>query len=226
MARNQTTLKSKTFDSKRQRVNVKNIKKPRISDLGRYEGGSYKGGRRAKNLSYSPDGFVYNQFGVEVSLEEKKRLEYLVNTANRKRKRMLERENEMMLFAGGEKLNASVADKTMGRQSDFILVRKSKSLQRFETREQFDTYIQNLEKITDRNYVKQRASMYKDNFIKAMENENYSKDIINSIKDLNIKQFMEVSQTEEFARFGFVYDVNQRKLVIAGIRSAVERVRK
>lgn len=186
--------------------------------------GNKRGVRRGKNLQKSPDGFLYNQYGIEFSFDEKKRLESLVNTANAKRRRMLKQEGEMELFTGGEAQGTGVADNVLGRESDFVIQAKTKSLQRFRTREDFDNYLKNLERTNKRDYIDTRVQQYKDNYIQALEGQGIDKNITKSLKKMKTKDFMKLARTEEYARFGYVYDQGMKTKVEAGIKAGIQRV--
>lgn len=197
----------------------------RFNRLGQYEGQQYRGGRKSTpNLKRLARGRVENQHGVIFTDRERKELERLVNRANAKRKRLIANEEQMELFAAGEKLNAKVADTRMGRESDFVFQRKSKSLQRFSSKEEYRNYIKNLKKVTDPKYMERAARQYKRNFIKALENEGYSQSLINKINRLNADEFLELSRTEVVANFGFVYSKQQRALVEEGISRGIDRL--
>lgn len=186
--------------------------------------GNLRGKRRGKNLTVGVDGYVYNQYGVEFTIEEKKRLESLVNTANAKRRRMLRKEEQMQLFTGGEAQGVGVAESFMGRESDFVIQAKTKSLQRFRTREDYENYVRNLERVNKRDYINVRIEQYRDNYLKALKQEGFDDSIINAIAQMKPKDFMKLSQSEEYARFGFVYDNGQREAVTRGLIAGIKRI--
>lgn len=186
--------------------------------------GNLRGTRRGKNLIKGSDGFLYNQYGVEFSLEDKRALESKVNSANAKRRRMLKQEKDLQLFTGGEGQGVSVANDFMGRESDFVIQAKTKSLQRFKTREDYENYMRNLDRVTKRSYISDRVNIYKENYIKALQLEGFDPRIIEAIEKMKYQDFMKLSQSEEYARFGHVYDAGQRQAVEQGLISGIKRI--
>ena len=103
-----------------------------------YEGTEYRGGRVSgrKNLIKLEGGKVQNQHGVVFTEEEKKALERQVNRANRTRMKMLEEEGNLERHVEGKPTGQKVSTlQNMGKESDFIISRKSKSLQGFKTKQ-------------------------------------------------------------------------------------------
>ena len=106
-------------------------------------GKSYKnnaGGRLGrKNLNYLDNGKIKNQHGVVFSEKEKRALESAVNMANRKRAKQLKEVATLPRTVRGIDTGDTLATKLqMGFESDFIITKKTKSLQRFTSREQYD----------------------------------------------------------------------------------------
>lgn len=198
----------------------------KIKKLGTYEGRQYTGGRKksSRNLTYKGKS-IYNMHGVRFTQNNRRTLESLVNSANRKAKNLANIEANMQLYAGGEKVPAKVADKLMGRSSDFAFNRKSKSLQQFKTKEDFQNYIKNLRKITKHDYIDKVSKTYQKNYIKAMRKQGLPDDLIREINNLTPEQFRKLSQSEELVRFGYIYDIYQRENVINGIRAGIERIK-
>lgn len=173
-----------------------------------------------------------NKFGVEFTGDDKKRLESLVNSANRKRNRLIKQEGELDRYIMGKPTGKKLKDyqrtgdnRMMGLESDFVIVKKSKSLQRFESREEFDNYIKNLERVTDRNYVKKRATTYKENYIKALQNEfgSSADDIAKKVNDMSLEDYMRYAAMDEQLEIGFIYEPN-KKLALNKIRSSFKGI--
>jgi hypothetical protein len=198
-----------------------------------YIGSQYKGGRTKgkTNLKKLPSGRLKNKYGVIFSPTEKKKLESLVNSANRKRKRMLEQEGELPFVTGGKETGLKLKEvggglegqKTMGRESDFVLAKKTKSLQRFRNKLEYKRYIANLERVTDRNYVKSRVMQYKENHIKGIRNMlgKYGKDIIKEIEKMDIKEYMKRVQSDELLEINYIYAPQQQKDKAEQMRTAL-----
>ena len=169
------------------------------------------GGRSAgrKNLIYTDDGHIVNQEGVTFTVGEKKRLESLVASATKKRREMLKATAQLPRSYGGGKLNGTVGDlQLMGKESDFIITPKTKSLQRFKSRDQFERYIENLERVNSKDYLSERTKLYKRNYIQALR-ENYAyddvKDIIMKVKTMPQDQYRELVTKDEVLEIRYLY---------------------
>lgn len=181
-------------------------KKKTTFEGSRYEGGRVKG---RKNLEKLPDGSVKNASGVTFTQEEKKRLESLVNRNNRIRMKMLEDEGELPRKKGGKDTGQKVSQlQLMGKESDFILSRKSKSLQQFKSREQFESYLSNLEIVTSPTYVDDRTRLYKRNHMTALQNVfgDEAKDVIMKIRMMKPEDYRKLLQSDEDLEISYIYD--------------------
>lgn len=160
----------------------------------------------SKNLKRTAAG-LENQHGVTFTEAEKKALESAVNTANRRRKRMIEQEKNLPLFVAGEYKGVDVGHR-IGPESDFILSRKSKSLQRFKTREEFENYMDNLKRVNSPEYLTDRIRSYKRNHMKAIENVfgDDAKDVLMKIRMMKPEEYMRMVQSDEILEVSFVYD--------------------
>lgn len=174
-----------------------------------YEGQQYTGGRvpGRKNLTKTTGGNLVNQYGVVFTQQEKRALENAVNTANRKRARMLKEAATLPRKVGGRDTGDTVGSlQLMGKESDFILSRKTKSLQRFTTRKQFDNYLANLSRVNTREYIDDRVRMYKRNFTKTLENVygDEAKDIVMRVRMMKPKDYMRMVESDETLEIGAV----------------------
>ena len=204
--------------SKRQRK--KNAKK-----LGTWEGSQYRGGREAgrKTLKKTPEGFE-NQYGVTFTKQEKQALEQAVNTANRKRARMLEAEAKLPRKIAGQDTGDTVASlQLMGKESDFILARKTKSLQRFQSKEDYNRYMKNLQRVNSRDYVDERVRLYKRNHMKAIENAygDEAKDVVMKIRMMKPKDYMRMVQSDEMLEINYIYDPSARSGKLNQLRASL-----
>lgn len=174
-----------------------------------YEGGQYTGGREkgVKNLVKLDNGKLKNQHGVVFTQEEKKALERAANTANRRRMAMLKNEKNLPLFEGGKYTGYDVSHR-IGPESDFILARKSKSLQRFKSKAEYRNYMKNLKKVNSKNYITNKIRDYKRNHMKALENVfgDDARDIINKIRTMPLDEYMNLVQSDEVMEVSFTYD--------------------
>lgn len=191
-----------------------------------YEGGQYRGGREAgrKNLKRTSGGNLVNQFGVKFTPDEKRKLENMVNTANRKRSRMLKEAATLPRMVAGRDTGDTVGSlQLMGKESDFILQRKTKSLQRFRNREQFESYIKTLERVNKRDYIDERVKLYKRNHMKALDNAfgDEAKDIKMKIRMMKPAEYMKLIQQDESLEISYIYDPTARTGKLNQIRASM-----
>ena len=191
-----------------------------------YEGGQYRGGRSAgrKNLKKTDTGNLVNQFGVVFTPEEKRALENAVNTANRKRARMLKEAATLPRMVSGRDTGDTIGSlQLMGKESDFILSRKTKSMQRFRNREQFENYMDTLKKVNTREYLDERVRLYKRNHMKALENAfgDEAKDVVMKIRMMKPKDYMKMIQQDESLEISYVYDPTARTGKLNQIRASM-----
>lgn len=179
--------------SKRQRK--KNAKK-----MGLWEGEQYRGGRQAgrKNLKRVPGGYQ-NQHGVVFTEEQKKALEKAVNRSNYQRKKMLGEE---------ERLNHQATQlRLMGKESDFIITRQSKSLQRFKSMEDFEKYMDKQSRIQSGEYLDDMTRLYKKNYMTAVMNELDDPGIAMKIRMMKPEEFRKfVEANGEDMEISYIYD--------------------
>lgn len=203
----------------------KRQKKKAAKKAGTYEGQQYRGGRQAgrKNLK-RVDGGLQNQYGVVFTPEEKKALEQAVNTANRKRARMLEQEAKLPRKVAGVDTGDTVASlQLMGKESDFILQRKTKSLQRFQTKEDYNRYMKNLQRVNSRDYITERVRLYKRNHMKAIENAygDEAKDVVMKIRMMKPADYMKMVQSDEMLEISYIYDPSARSGKLNQLRASM-----
>lgn len=160
-----------------------------------------------KNLVRDGDTLT-NQHGVTVTLDEKKALESLVAKANKKRAKMLDEASTLPRLIAGQPTGDTVGSlQLMGKESDFIVTKKTASLQRFTSRQQFDNYLNNLERVTQPNYVEERIRLYKRNFTNSLRNVygwEESKDIIMKIRMMKPEDYMRMVESDETLEISYV----------------------
>ena len=178
--------------SKRQRK--KNAKK-----LGTWEGTQYRGGRGSgkKNLKKVAGG-LQNQYGITFTQEQKKALERAVDKSNYRRKKMMAEE---------EKLNPNISQlRLMGKESDYIVSRQSKSLQGFKSMEEYEKYMDKQSRIQSGEYLEDKARLYKKNFTKSLL-ETYgeeAKDIAMKIRMMKPMDYMKMVASDETLEIRYV----------------------
>ena len=182
--------------------------------------------KKVKNLIKLDDGSLKNQHGVVFTEAEKKALVSAVNSANRKRREMLKMEARLPRMDLGKDTGDTVASRQrMGQESDFIIQPKTKSLQRFETKEEYNRYMTNLQRVNKRDYISERVKLYKRNHIKAIERElgkEESKDIVMKIRMMKQKEYMEkVASEDEALEIKFVYTHDDQAIRREQLRQAL-----
>lgn len=179
--------------SKRQRK--KNAKK-----LGTWEGGQYRGGRTPgkQNLKKVDGGYV-NQYGVQFTQEEKRALERAVDRSNYRRKKMLQEVDAINPQHQQLRL--------MGKESDFIVTRQTKSLQRFKTKEDYEKYLDKQARIQSGEYLDEATKLYKRNYMKAVKDELHDEGIAMKIRMMKPEDFRKlVEEKGDDMEISYVYD--------------------
>ena len=191
-----------------------------------YEGQQYTGGRQKgrKNLTKLDNGNVKNQFGVEFTPADKKKLESAVNRSSRKRMKMLREEGNLPRLVGGKDTGQKVSQlQLMGKESDFIIARRSKSLQQFKSRESFEKYLSNVERTLSPDYIDDRTRMYKRNHMKALENafDDEAKDIIMKIRMMKPEEYRKLIASDEDLEISYIYDPSARSGKLNKMRASL-----
>lgn len=169
-------------------------------------------------------GGVRNQYGVEFTDAEKKALKTAVDTAMRKRKRMLDAEAKLpRMVAGQETGDTKAALQLMGQESDFILAKKSKSLQRFRSKEEYERYMVNLRRVNQRDYIQKRVEAYQKNHATAILRELNDAQTAAKLASLDSKDYMKLSEMyEDELEIHYVYGSDQRDDKISTINAAID----
>ena len=188
-----------------------------------YEGEQYRGGRGKgrKNL-VQVDGGIQNQYGVTFTHEQKKALERAVNRSNYQRKKMLEHEAKQPHIIGGKDTGHNRQQlQLMGKESDFIISRQSKSLQRFKSMADYEKFMDKQERIQSGEYLEERTRAYKRNYMKALDNAfgDDAKDIKMKVRMMKPAEFRALVEKDELAEIGYIYDPQARSGKLNQIRS-------
>lgn len=143
--------------------------------------------------------------GDRISPTEQKALRVAVNSANRKRKRLIE----------NLPTEAKRKYKEFGVESDFVMRKKSASLSRFRNKSEFNRYLHTVQKIVSGEFERKRAETYRQNYIRALKNtfNSSANKAIRAVKDMNLKHFRDLVENEVLEEIGYVYyDPNGEKL--------------
>jgi len=182
---------------------------------------------RKKNL-IKADGKITNQHGVSFTADEKKHMVNLVNSANRKARRMQAEEMNMQKKVGGREIGVSVADynKRMRKESDYALKVKSKSMQRFETRKDFDSYVKYLEKAVKRDYIPNKLKAHRENYMTAIKTKlgetADTQAIMKKIEGMSIKDYKKFLAENDEAEIGFAYGASAQKAKITQLKKSLK----
>ncbi len=187
--------------------------------------GSKSTGRKKNipNLKHTAEGYV-NQHGVEITTEEKKQLERAVARANYLRKKQLKAEAELPRMVAGRDTGDKIGSlQLMGRESDFIITQKSKSLQRFRTRKEFDYYMEHLERINDPNYMANKIRAYKRSHMTAIKNAfgHEADDVIMKIRMMKHEDYIKLIQSDEDLDISYLYDPSAMSGKLNQIRASL-----
>lgn len=159
----------------------------------------------AKRLKKTSRGSYILPNGQRITVAEQKALRSAVNSANRKRKRLIENLPE----------EAKRRYREFGVESDFVMRKKSTRLTRFRNKKEFNTYLRNVQKIASGEFERRRAQIYKDNYIQALKHTFNSKanEAIKAIRNMDLKKFKQMVESDELEEIGYVYyDPNNEKL--------------
>ena len=189
--------------------------KPKKNRAGNERGLKRKGN---KNLVKLDDG-VKNKYGVIFTDEEKRALESKVNSANAKRRKLLKDRNSDIRTIFGVAQDYNVGDDFTSR--DFLFAKKTKSLQRFKTKQEYDTYINYLNRVNQRDYIDKKLSIYKDNYIKAIDKTFSSdgKQAIEKIKNLNLNGFAKLMNSELYSGISYIYSFEEYQIRLEGLNA-------
>jgi len=180
----------------------------------------------SKGLIKKGWGSVENQQGVRFTKGERKKLESLVNSANRKRNTMLKQERDLPYMLGGRPQGGTIGETlgSMDYESDFVLAKKSKSLHKFETKKEYKNYIRALKHVVKRDYVLDKVEIYKKNYLTGVTRqlEEFSGPIAKKLKSLSNKQFLKYAQGDEALSISFVYSPLEKRLRAEKINNALD----
>lgn len=135
--------------------------------------------------------------GERITLAEQKAFKSAVNSANRKRKRLIENLPK----------EAKEKYKTFGVDSDFVARHKSASFAKFRNKAEFQRYFKNVRKVASRDYINKTVGTYRSNLNRAIDKvfNSAGKPLKDFIKGLSNEELRELSLSGEFNDIGFVY---------------------
>lgn len=123
----------------------------------------------SKNLVRKDD-YIINQYGVQITENEAKRLRSLVNSVNRKAKRLEESFKNVPLKMGARYTGEDRQQlKLMGEEMDLMIRKRSASLNQFGSRKELLAYMRSAERAAKIDYLDYRGKLYKQNLLKAID---------------------------------------------------------
>lgn len=162
-----------------------------------YQVGSGKTGR--KNLK-RVDGGWQNQYGVVFTDKERRKLEYEVRKSNKRRDDLLEADKAKPRTVAGNIIDEDKSQlHKMGKDNEFIVSRQSHSLQKFQSKKEYDNYIRKQQAIQSGEYELDKARAYKRNFLQSLKDTygDEAKDIYNKVRRMNPGKYIEMVGSDE-----------------------------
>lgn len=173
-----------------------------------------KTGTRAgrKNLIRKDD-VIINQHGVQISKDEERQLRNMVQTVNRKRKRMIEQFKDKPLFYGKRQLPEDRGQLAlMGEELDLMIRKRSASLNQFRSRADFRRFMKNAERAASTDYEEYRVKLYKKNYMEALKNQygefpDLLKGVLMKVRMTPLSQFAALVGTDRLAQIKEHYSI-------------------
>lgn len=174
------------------------------------------------NLKRKGD-FLVNQYGVKFTEDDKKKLESLYASAMRKRREQLKEVAALPRMVRGKPTGDTLASKLeMGYESDFIITAKTKSLQRFQRKTDFNRYIKYLERVKSGEYLDDRTRLYKRNYMKALDDVHgkAAADIKMKVRMMKPADFRKMIEQDELLEISEIYTESDKAAAREQIRAS------
>lgn len=156
--------------------------------------------------------------GQTISMSEQKHFKSVVNSANRKIKRL---QNELPK-------QAKSVFAEFGVRTDFMMTTKSYSFRRFRNKREFNQYVRQLEAISKREYLSKVIDRYRKNLRRAVTNVfgTSGRKLNQFINQLSDKELRQLTLEGELEDIGYVYYEPQAVAVkLENLTKQVERIR-
>lgn len=180
----------------------------------------------AKNLVRTDD-YIINQYGVQITKDEYRRLQNAVRTTNRKRKQMEEYFADKPLMMG-KKPSPQTRDqlRLMGQELDVMIRKRSAAVNRFKDRKEFENYLNATIRATKTDYIRERGILYKKNTIAAIHKEfgmfpELAKGLAMKIQMMPQKQFIDLIGTDELFEIQYIYSAQEKIRQLMRMRDAL-----
>ena len=173
-----------------------------------------------------------NVHGVQFTEREKKQLESLVNSVNRKRKKIMTDkkllDTRTALGVDPDFVFGLHSEKNLwGTGADTLLTKnRSKSLQRFKTKEEFKTFMKDLRRLSDVKYVEKRIKMAQKNKIKALESVfgNDAKEMVKGLRRLSTNEYQKVLANHSMPSINYMYSDEEYDNALEKVKSMYEKI--
>lgn len=156
-----------------------------------------------KRLPRTPRGSLILPSGEKITPAEQRALRSAVSSANRRRKKALER------------LGNKVKYNMFGQESDFVNRKKSAKFNVFRSHKEFRNYLQSVRNIASGAFELRRIKTYKENYITALRRTfgSDAKNAIRLVRNMDIVKFRNKVENDEIPVIGYIYfDPNNSKL--------------
>lgn len=180
----------------------------------------------SKNLVRTDD-YIINQYGVQITKDEYRRLQNAVRTANRKRKQMEEYFSNMPLMMG-KKPSPQTRDqlRLMGQELDVMIRKRSAAVNRFTNRKEFENYLNATIRTTKTDYIRERGVLYKKNTIAAIHKEfgmfpELANGLAMKIQMMPQKQFIDLIGSDELFEIHYIYSAQEKLRQLMRMRDAL-----
>lgn len=178
-------------------------------------------------LDRKADFKVQNKKGVNLNYSDIKEIEKEVKRINKKKEQEFAKFKDLEFKHRGVPTGLTVeqqANPVIGMGDiKFADISKKKTFNphRFESQKELDRYKENLFDIYKDDFTRKKNQLYKDNYIKAMQNEfgNESKHLQEHIEKMDLDEFIKTYYTENNADILFVYDEFSRQIRIRELES-------
>lgn len=142
-------------------------------------------------------GSIILRNGQRITLREQKALKSAVSSANRKRKRLLEK----LPKEAKQKYNI------FGKESDFVIRKRNVKFSKFRNKKEFESYLKMSQRIASGNFQKRRTEIYKENYKKALRNV-FGQDaemLVAMVDEIALDDFRELVENDELEEIGYLY---------------------
>lgn len=161
-------------------------------------------------------GTIILRNGQRITLREQKSLKSAVSSANRKRKRLLEKLPK----------EAKMKYNIFGKESDFVNRKRNVKFSKFRNKKEFNHYLRMSQRIASGEFQKTRQKIFKQNYIKSLVNNyNWNDETIEAIdliEQIDDKTFAELIDSEKLETIEWQYydpENNKLKKTIEALRA-------